>query len=364
MGDGTHALLTNTAGDKIGRWQLMRQIFLDTNVWSHMVRAASRPDRRQFVDGLHALGLALGWSVELVREVGRTTDIGRRRETAAAIVELSGEHGLIEPNHVRFGSELCAALGRDHPDWIEERLTNEEKRYANAYRAYLWGLVRGNQGEPATADELAALAGDAEIHRRLSVGDFVARPTKTLVGLTPEKILDYVRNAPRQTHVNVPVSARERRSAIAISSNDFEMRVKLQLLNDLIIEAFDNRVDENDGRRFVTERLSAACDAEAFTRWVWLELRREDVPSYRIAMAASLGQALRRHQGSNLYDRDHAELLTRVRLLVTADGALGAVLNHPKLRTWIPSHHLYVRPREVRCLDTLLRRIEDAVTAT
>lgn len=310
-------------------------LFLDTNVWSHVLRVAPREDRRQFVQLLDNLDLRLGWSPEMLAEVGRTTDEGKRREIAQAILELATDRGLIPPNHIVFGRELCEAIMRSHPDWVSDPLLLEERRYCAAYQHYLVEIVRGAPIEPMGAEELRAIADDKEIHDRICAGDYVLDPRRTVADLSPDEVLSLLRDAANRPRIALPDEARERRPPIHTPRASVILRFKIELLRDMI-DAFDHPPVDYDGRKFVTGRLSPACDALAFTRWVWTEMSASDLPSYMVSVAASLGQVLNGHLSSNLQDRAHAELLTRVRVFVTSDRKLYRLLSHPRLQEWIP----------------------------
>jgi hypothetical protein len=141
------------------------------------------------------------------------------------------------------------------------------------------------------------------------------------------------------------------------------VRLKIELLRAMI-DAFDAPPVDYDGRGFVTRRLISSCDALAFTRWVWTEMRPSDLPSYMLSIAMSLGQVLDGHLPSNLLDRAHAELLARVRIFVTSDRKFHRLLAHPRLREWIPQGRAMLLPlRPLPTLDDLAVKISDQLGA-
>jgi hypothetical protein len=338
-------------------------LFLDTNVWSHVLRTAPREDRRTFIHSLDEMGLRLGWSPELLAEVGRTTDDLKRREIGETILELAMDTGVIPPNHIVFGREVCEALARDHPDWVGEPLLLEERRYRVAYQHYLGEIARGQPVESMAEELLTAIADDKEIHVRVRAGDYVLDPRKTAGDLSPEQVLLYVREAAKRPHLQLPEVNREKRPPIHTPKGGVVVRLKIELLRAMI-DAFDVPPVDYDGRGFVTRRLSSSCDALAFTRWVWTEMRSSDLPSYTLSVAVSLGQVLDGHLPSNLLDRAHAELLTRVRIFVTSDRKFYGLLTHPRLREWIPQGKAMLLPlRPVPTLDDLAVKLRKHLTA-
>jgi len=289
------------------------------------------------VQAAKSVGFRLGFTYELVREV--IDNASRKhliRPVAGTICELAGET-LIESNYLAEARELCDALLRDHPEWIAPLNRDAVERHQWQTHASLTEIVRGRAiGRAAPEDEIRARLRDSRLHASLrhgeltnSVGDVLRRPPEQVLGVTREALASRDHPFPAASSAESTV-----RPPIHLSSAELEGQFKLDLLRE-VVEAIDGPLDERDLRRLYADRLR--CDAHSFTAWVLTEFRPTDLPTRRVAVAIALAQTLDSYQPSNMGDREHASVLTRVGLFVTSDRGLARAMGHRRFKDWVPS---------------------------
>jgi hypothetical protein len=311
---------------------------LDTQVWQYVVAPASRPERRDLAHAAKSVGLRLGFTYELVREV---VDNARRKHlmqpVAATICELAGET-LVESNYLAEARELCDALLRDHPEWIAPLISDSVEKHQWQTHTSLTEIVRGRAiGRAVPEEEIRARSRDSRLHDSLRHGELTEN-IEDVLRWPPEQLLVDTREAIAlrdATPAAIAPSKRTVRPPVHLSPTELEGRFKLDLLRE-VIEVIDGVLDERDLRHLYADRL--LCDARSFTAWALNELRATDLPTRRVAVAVALAQTLDGYQPSNMGDREHASVLTRVGLFVTGDSGLARAMGHPRFKGWVPSN--------------------------
>ena len=81
---------------------------------------------------------------------------------------------------------------------------------------------------------------------------------------------------------------------------------------------------------------------------------------FAIAVAVALGQTLDGYRASNVGDREHAAVMSRSGLFVTADRKLAAVLGHQKLPRWIPQRWMLLEKQSTDGFRELVRQLSKA----
>ncbi|MCB9508284.1 MAG: hypothetical protein H6697_11555 [Myxococcales bacterium] len=330
---------------------------------------ASRNVRRELVWATEALGFQLAYTDELVREIVDTKkDWKTARRVAEAVGELTSDV-MVESNHAANARELCDALRRDHPDWAGSMDVNRAALHAKWTRDALWRTVRGAvSGRTIPQHETEVIARDHSHHDRNRHGGFL-RDIGHHTQLDANEVLAALRTeiAARRdgTWSPDPPAQRDKvETPLGLRRDQIEARFRIDLMFE-VVEALDiarretqGDLVENDVRRMYVHRLS--CDARDFASWALKELRDDDLPTRRIAVAVALGQTLDGYRASNVGDREHAAVMSRSGLFVTADRKLAAVLGHQKLPRWIPQRWMLLEKQSTDGFRELVRQLSKA----